>query len=202
MEIKDRIINKARDLFFMYGIKSVSMDELAFSLGISKRTIYENFKDKEDILNSLLIKLRNERDESFKEHLTNKYNVVEVFIKVIEEQTQMPVCNAKFFQDIYKYYPRMAKMMQKDMEKNNIFLQEFLQKGIKQGYIREDLNVEIAAFLVEESTHTYIRASYIEKPRFLFNELFYTMMINFVRGISTGKGIKIIDTYLEKKKDN
>ena len=142
MEIKDRIINKARDLFFMYGIKSVSMDELAFSLGISKRTIYENFKDKEDILNSLLIKLRNERDESFKEHLTNKYNVVEVFIKVIEEQTQMPVCNAKFFQDIYKYYPRMAKMMQKDMEKNNIFLQEFLQKGIKQGYIREDLNVD------------------------------------------------------------
>lgn len=202
MEIKDRIISKAGDLFFMYGIKSVSMDELASSLGISKRTIYENFKDKEDILNSLLIKLRDERNEAFKEYLTDDYNVVEVFLKVIEIQTQMPVSNAKFFQDIYKYYPRIAKMMKKNMEKNNIFLQEFLQKGISQGYIREELNVKIAAFLVEESTYTYIRASYMEKPPFSFNELFYTMMINFVRGISTEKGIKIIDSYLEKKKNN
>ena len=85
---------------------------------------------------------------------------------------------------------------------NNIFLQEFLQKGINQGYIREDLNIKIAAFLVEESTHTYLRASYIEKPPFSFNELFKTMMINFVRGISTEKGIKIIDAYLEKEKSN
>ena len=169
------------------------MDELASSLGISKRTIYKNFKDKEDILNSLLVKLINERDESFKNYLIDDYNVIEVFLKVIETQMQLPVSNAKFFQDIYKYYPRISKMMKKDMEKNNMFLQTFLQKGISQGYIREDLNIKVAAFLVEESTYTSIRASYLEKPPFSFNELFYTMMINFVRGISTEKGIKIID---------
>lgn len=202
MEIRDRIINKAGDLFFMYGIKSVSMDELASSLGISKRTIYENFKDKEDILNSLLIKIRDERNNVFKQFLADEYNVIEVFIKVIEIHTQLPVSNEKLFHDIYKYYPRIAKMMQKNMEKNNVLLQEFLLKGISQGYIREDLNVKIAAFLVEESTYTYIRASYMEKPPFSFNEIFYTMMINFVRGISTEKGIKIIDSYLEKKKNN
>ncbi len=61
MGIKERIIVKAGDLFFQYGIKSVSMDELASSLGISKRTIYKNFKDKEEILLSLLVRLRDER---------------------------------------------------------------------------------------------------------------------------------------------
>lgn len=202
MEIRDRIINKAGDLFFMYGIKSVSMDELASSLGISKRTIYENFKDKEDILNSLLIKIRDERNDVFKQFLADEYNVVEVFLKVIEIHTQLPVSNEKFFQDIYKYYPKIATMMQKNMEKNNMLLQDFLLNGISQGYIREDLNVKIAAFLVEESTYTYIRASYLEKAPFSFNELFYTMMINFVRGISTEKGIKIIDTYLQEKKSS
>lgn len=202
MEIRDRIINKAGDLFFMYGIKSVSMDELASSLGISKRTIYENFKDKEDILNSILIKIRDKRNDVFKEFIADGHNVVEVFLKVIEIHTQLPISNEKFFKDIYKYYPRIAKMMQKNMEKNNMLLQEFLQKGVNQGYIREDLNLKITAFLVEESTYTYIRVSYMEKAPFSFNELFYTMMINFVRGISTEKGIKIIDSYLQEKKSN
>ena len=201
MDIKDRIIEKAGELFFEYGIKNISMDELASSLGISKRTIYENFKDKEDILRFLITKLSNERNKIFKEFLEEGLNVVEIFIKVIEIQMDMPVSSAKFIQDIYKYYPKITKFLQENIEKNNEFLQNFLLKGIGQGYIREDLNVEVTAFLVEESTYTYIRASYMEKPPFSFSDLFYTMMINFVRGISTEKGIKIIDAHLENKKN-
>ena len=200
MEVKERIIEKAGDLFYQYGIKNTSMDELASSLGISKRTIYENFRDKEGILLSLLIKLREERDKHFSVFLSEKYNVVEIFIKIIEIQQSTPLGNVKVFQDIHKYYPRAARLMQEDINKNNAFLRSFLRNGIQQGFIREDLNVDVAAFLVEESTYTYVRASYLEKPPFSFPELFYTMMINFVRGISTEKGIKIIDRYLEKQK--
>lgn len=199
MDIKQRIIEKAGDLFFQFGVKNVSMDELASSLGISKRTIYENFKDKEEILLSLILKLRDERDAAFQMFLAKDHNVVEVFIKIIELQQSVPVCDAKFFQDIYKYYPDISRLMQENVEKNNVFLRTFLQKGIEQGFIREDLNVNVAAFLVEESTYVYIRASYLEKPPFSFAELFYTMMINFVRGISTEKGIRIIDAYLSKR---
>lgn len=201
MEIKDRIIEKAGELFFQYGIKNISMDELASSLGMSKRTIYENFKDKEDILRSLILKLEDERNKIFKGFLEKGLNVVEIFINVIEIQKKMPVSNAKFLQDIYKYYPNTAMLMQKKIEKDNEFLREFLLTGIGQGYIRDDLNVEVTAFLVEQSTYTYIRASYLEKPPFSFSELFYTMMINFVRGIFTEKGIKIIDAHLESKQN-
>ena len=59
--------------------------------------------------------------------------------------------------------------------------------------------MEVTAFLVEDGTQTYIRASYLEKPPFSFQELFFTMMINFIRGISTEKGIRIIDKYLLDK---
>ena len=201
MDIKDRIIKKAGELFFQYGIKIISMDELASSLGMSKRTIYENFKDKEDILRSLILNLGDERNNVFSDYLAKGLNVVEVFINVIEIQKKMPVSNAKFLQDIYKYYPKISKLMQENIEKNNEFLQQFLLKGIEQGYIREDLNVGVTAFLVEESTYIYIRASYLEKPPFSFSDLFYTMMINFVRGISTERGIKIIDTHLNSKKN-
>jgi len=200
MELKERIIEKAGGLFYRYGIKNTSMDELATSLGISKRTIYENFRDKEEILISLLFKLSRERKKVFSSFLSDDYNVVEVFIKIIEVQLSTPLGNVKFFQDIDKYYPKAARLMKEDVQKNNIFLRSFLQKGIEQGFIRKDLNVNVAAFLVEESTYTYVRASYLEQPPFSFSELFYTMMINFVRGISTEKGIKIIDAYLENKK--
>lgn len=198
MELKERIIEKAGDLFQQYGIKNVSMDEIASSLGISKRTIYENFKDKEEILLSALLRFSEHRKETFESLFTQCNNVVEVFIKIIEEHRNTPICNVKFFEDIQKYYPRAANLIRKQIEINNIYLRDFLRQGIEEGYIREDLNVNVAAFLVEESTYTYIRASYIEKLPFSFQDLFYTMMINFVRGIMTGKGIRIIDAYLER----
>ncbi|MCE5204665.1 MAG: TetR/AcrR family transcriptional regulator [Porphyromonadaceae bacterium] len=200
MEIKERIIAKAGDLFYQYGIKSVSMDELASSLGISKRTIYENFKDKEEILMSLLVSLKEERRKVFDSLTSDKSNVVEIFIKIIEIQQSTPICNTKFFEDIHKYYPEANLYIETDKEKNKEFMVKFLQKGIEQGYVREDLNVEVSAFLVEQSTYIYIRATSLEKPLFTFSELFYTMMINFVRGILTEKGIKIIDAYLEQQK--
>ena len=100
MEIKDRIINKAGELFFQYGIRNISMDELASSLGISKRTIYENFKDKEDILYSLLLKQKEERDKYFREMLSKEYNVIEIFIKIIEVHKKRPVSNMRY-SDIY-----------------------------------------------------------------------------------------------------
>jgi AcrR family transcriptional regulator len=200
MDIKERIIEKAGDLFRQYGIKNVSMDEMAASLGISKRTIYENFKDKEDILLSVLLRFKQEKDKHFSSLCVQCGNVVEVFIRIIEKHRNMPICNVKFFEDIRKYYPQASNLVGKQIEVDNNYLRDFLRQGIEEGYIREDLNVNVAAFLVEETTYTYIRASYLEKPPFSFSELFYTMMINFVRGIMTGKGIKIIDNYLEQQK--
>lgn len=199
MELKERIIEKAGDLFLQYGVKNVSMDEIASSLGISKRTIYENFKDKEDILLSFLVEFSERRKKVFASLVQESDNVVEIFIKIIEEHQDTPLSSVKFFEDIEKYYPRAAHLIKEQYQNNNVKLREFLQQGIKEGYVREDLNVSVAAFLVEEGTYTYIRASYLEKPRFSFNEFFYTMMINFVRGILTAKGIEIIDTYLANK---
>lgn len=200
MELKERIIEKAGDLFRQYGIKNVSVDEIASSMGISKRTLYENFKDKEDILLSTLLQFDKRRKEMFKSHFAQCNNVVEVFIKLIEEYENVPDCSVKFFEDIQKYYPRAASLIRRHVEISNNHLRNFLREGIEEGYIREDLNVNVAAFLVEESTYTYIRASYLEKPPFSFSELFYTMMINFVRGIMTTKGIEIIDAYLKEQR--
>ncbi|MDD3789819.1 MAG: TetR/AcrR family transcriptional regulator [Petrimonas sp.] len=198
MDIKNRIVKQAGNLYYQYGIKNTSMDELASSLGISKRTIYENFKDKEEILLYYLKQLRDERNTAFQEFLQESDNIIEFFIRIIELHQSIPYANVKFYEDIYKYYPKIYALILEDNKQNNIFLKEFLQEGITQGFIRNDLNVDVTAFLVEESTFVYIRASYLEKPPFSFPELFFSMTTSFLRGISTDKGIKIMDDYLKK----
>lgn len=199
MDVKDRIIQQAGHLFFQYGVKSISMDEVASSLGISKRTIYENFKDKEDLLLSYLKQICEERKKIVQELMEQFDNVIEIFLRIMEIHKTISFANVKFYEDIHKYYPRVYAFLKEESRKGNEFFVKFLQKGIGQGVIRENLNLEVVAFLVEESTSVYIRASYIDKLPFSFSELMSTIMINFIRGISTEKGIKIVDEYLREQ---
>jgi len=201
MDIKDRIIDKAQELFFQRGIKDVSMDELASSLGISKRTIYENFKDKEDILKVLLNKLIHERNLLYDKYIDENSNIVDIFIATIEIHRSFPIGNTKFIRDIYKYYPEIGDAMHEYARQNNKSFQSLLHQGVKDGYVRPDLNIPVTAFLAEETNYTYIRAVFIKQPPFSFDELLYTMMMNFVRGIFTEKGLKIIDEYTKNKND-
>lgn len=202
--LKERILKQAGKQFYKYGIKRVSMDDLASSLGVSKRTLYENFKDKEDILNCYLVSLKDKRDKEFKKYVENSDNMIEVVLRIIEYHSNDELPSMKFYEDIYKYYPRIHQKIQEDMKMNKFYFRKFLSDGVEQGYVRKDLNIEVVAFLVEQNNYTFMRASmmreaYVEKPDFTFKELFFTMMINFVRGISTFKGIEIIDKYLDEK---
>jgi AcrR family transcriptional regulator len=199
MDIKDRIIQQAGRLFFQYGVKSTSMDEVASSLGISKRTIYENFRDKEDLLLSYLKQVCEDRKKTVQELMERFDNVVEVFLNIMEIHKTATFANIKFYEDIYRYYPNVDAFLKEESHKANEFFVQFLKKGVEQGVIRENLNIEVVAFLVEESTSIYMRASHIDKFPFSFSELISTVMVNFIRGISTEKGIKIVDKYLEKQ---
>jgi len=199
MDIKDRIIQQAGRLFFQYGVKGTSMDEVASSLGISKRTIYENFRDKEDLLLSYLKQVCEDRKKTVQELMERFDNVVEVFLHIMEIHKTATFANIKFYEDIYRYYPNVDAFLKEESHKANEFFVQFLKKGVEQGVIRENLNIEVVAFLVEESTSIYMRASHIDKFPFSFSELISTVMVNFIRGISTEKGIKIVDKYLEKQ---
>ncbi len=170
-------------------------------MSISKRTIYEIFKDKEEILLSVISTMKAQRKADFESLVSDASNVIEVFIAIIEiHQTALACCD-RFYDDIQRYYPKVSRFIHDVNKENNRKLRSFLNRGIEQGYVRDDLNVEVTAFLVEENTFTYAFAGLMERPGFTYEELFQTMMINFLRGISTAKGIEIIDDYLAKKRN-
>ena len=166
MDIKEKIILKASQLFREKGIKGTSMDELASSLGISKRTIYVNFEDKEHILIQILNYQRKVRDNKFAEYLEKSENVIEVFLRLLDMFNEMPDTNPLFYEEIYKYYPNIFNSMTEVLQHDQKHLIAFFNMGIQQGMIRKDLNVEISAFIIGQSSFKYMISTFLDKPEY------------------------------------
>ena len=198
MDLKNRIIDQAGKLFVRHGIKKISMDEIASKLGISKRTIYQNFKDKEDLLLQYIRHLELMQMEYLKDLSKNEQTVVHVFLRSIEMHKEFDFFNIIFLDDVNKYYPKAKQELIEQQTRGIIFIKQFLEEGVAQGVIRKDLNIEVVSFLLQDSNRTLISATRLSDKPFSDWELFFTSMINFIRGISTNLGIEIVDNYLTK----
>ena len=198
MELKDRIIHQAGELFMKHGVKRISMDEIASRLGISKRTIYQNFKDKEDLLLHYIRYLEVMKIEYATDLSKDEQTVVHLFLRIIEMRKELDFMNVAFINDIRKYYPKANQELIDQQNRGVVYIKEFLKEGMAQGVIRKDLNVDVVAFLLQDSSRTFISATRLPNKTFTNWELFFTTMINFIRGISTENGIKIVDRFLTK----
>lgn len=110
-ELRDRIIVKATEAFTAHGIKSITMDDIATSLGISKRTLYEVFEDKETLLREVLLKNQVDKNEFLENLLAESTNVLEVILVCFQKSIEMfHKTNKRFFEDLKKY-PSIYNMM-------------------------------------------------------------------------------------------
>ena len=198
MELKDRIILQAGELFVKHGIKRISMDEIASRLGISKRTIYQNFKDKEDLLLQYIRHMEKMKTQYIKDISKDEQTVVHLFLRIIEMRKEFDFLNMIFIDDVKKYYPKANQELIDQQNRGVVYIKQFLKEGMAQGVIRKDLNIEVVSFLLQDSNRTFIDATRLTNKSFTDWELFFTTMINFIRGISTERGIEIVDTFLTK----
>lgn len=189
--VKERIIVSAFEQFAQYGIKSISMDTIAHSIGISKRTIYGYFNDKEELLtegiNYFSQKTRQLSDSIYKK----TSSVLEAILFFHKETIKNPRWySPRFYDDLQKFPIALKKL---EEEKSN-FANECLllfMRGIKEGVFRKEINLEIIALLAKEQI-------VMKRPAKVFAgqsslEVHNTLLIIFLRGISTTKGQAIID---------
>ena len=138
MIAKERIIEGGEELFLKAGIKSVTMDDIARHLGISKKTIYQFFKDKNELVVALI-------KNKLKEDECRMQEIIGQSANVMEEMINMMKCSEEIFarinpvamHDLQKYHPEAWKhfrVFKAEVVVRN--LQELLSKGIKQGFIR------------------------------------------------------------------
>lgn len=192
--LKEKILSTAMDAFVQKGVKAVKMDDIANSLSISKRTLYEIYGNKEDLLFEGVRKYYQQRQEEMRRFSEGDVSVMDVILHsfrlTIEE---FKFTSPAFFSDLLKY-PKILKFFEEDKKNSQEQFLDFLRRGIAEGYFRNDVNYDLIVCILE-SQHRYIMMSQLYN-RYSMEEIFYNLIFVSLRGICTNKGIEVLDNFL------
>ena len=142
-----RIKEKARELFMQYGLRSVSMDDIAGSLGMSKKTIYQHYADKDELIVAVISEeLQRNQAVCERDRKSADNAVHEIFLAMDMVVELFSTMNRSLLYDMQKYHPNAFVKFQQ--HKNDFLyniIRDNLERGIREGFYREDLNLDIMA---------------------------------------------------------
>lgn len=201
MDAKDKILGKASEMFISLGVRNVTMDTLAAELGISKRTIYELFSDKDALVIECIRHIIVENNKGFLKIIESSENVVEAMFQIIRIQKENRRNYPKVFtEDIKRYFPLVQASFyssKHDLEKFSATF-TLLEKGREQGIFRTDLRTD----LVDNFIHEIISIVHTSDRIRLLNpsdsDLISNIMLPYFRGICTPKGLELMIKYFEE----
>jgi AcrR family transcriptional regulator len=204
VELKERILHKAEQLFFRFGVKSVTMDDIARELGVSKKTIYQHFPDKDEMVYQTVL-LEMEKDQcEFETLRAGNYNAIERIMYGTEMmRLQFADMNPSLIYDIQKYHPRAWQVFQ-DHKHDFILngIREELRQGVTEGLFRADLDVEVLARLRLEQFELGFNHQVYPAGQFTLVQVQLAFADHFIRGIVTEKGLALYDAYQRTQQTN
>lgn len=198
-EIKQKIVQSAFELFMKYGIRSVTMDDIARHLGMSKKTIYQSFSEKDEIV-SAVTKMHQCTWEERANHLAStSSNAIEELLKFsVVFRDQMKQMNPSLMFDLFKYH--REAWQEWVTYKANVIKQKIvdtINRGVREGYFRADLNVDILATFRVEQIEMAFNDTVFPREKFKFEEVQVQLFDHFIHGCLTRQGM---DLYEETKR--
>jgi TetR/AcrR family transcriptional regulator, cholesterol catabolism regulator len=194
---EEKILNEAGELFFRHGIKCITMDDIASHLGMSKKTIYNFYTDKNLIVQSLTNKELEHQIKDLHDIRRTSVDPVEEIVKVMSHvgQTFTRICPTLFF-DLKKYHPAAWLSFKSFKETEMIgFIEENLRKGVKLELYRKELQIKILARLRIEEVEIGFNTVYFPENKYNISEVQLALLDHFLHGIVTLKGFKLINKY-------
>ena len=194
---KERIIHQASVMFAQQGLKSVRMDDIAHELSISKRTLYELFSDKEELI---YLSMKSLFDKSCREHseISAKANdVLEALFMVLQKLMNDSPVQHRLEGNLKKFYPTIyERIHQEGFEKNQRSLQTMLERGVNDGLFLKDMNIGVTMQMFYSVATTLKTHNRVKTPKDMTEiEVFLQIITTLFRGISTQMGIELIDKY-------
>jgi TetR/AcrR family transcriptional regulator, cholesterol catabolism regulator len=198
------IIQRARKMFMQFGIRSVSMDDICRELGMSKKTLYQYFGNKNELLGKALEFGFEEFEESISSLGNNEQNAIDDLLdlsKVIDRHLKEVNPSVTF--DLEKYYPELYREnMIKKREFAYRYIRKNIEKGIKENVFRDDLNLDLVSKLYIQKLEDLHDPNYYNADQISFSEVFHVMFENHIRGISNENGIKYFEEKVKILKNN
>ena len=201
MDVKTRILTEAGNLFYTRGVKSVTMEDIASSTGISKKTIYEHFANKKALLSEWYdVHCNHNREEMIEKEFAECKNPIDFFMVAFDRLTlETRRLHIQFVLDTEKYYPdiyqKKIKSRQAEMLNN---IRQFIDEGKVQGYFLKDTNTKVLSVLAQELMKLLGDERLFPISEYRNIDIFKETYLMLMRGIVTEKGRKLIDEAMNK----
>jgi TetR/AcrR family transcriptional regulator, cholesterol catabolism regulator len=184
-----------------YGIRSITMDEIATTLGISKKTIYQFFTDKDDLVFAVIEQEIGKNEEECLQYRNDASDAIhEIFLAVEDLEELLAYTNPLMLYDLEKYHPRA---FQKIKAYKYQFLHdattENLRRGIEEGLYRKDIQKDIVAKSRVETAFLVFNVDLFPHSRYSMSQVNFELALLFMHGVATEKGKQLIEQYTNER---
>lgn len=192
--LRARIIEAAMNAFRERGIRSVTMDDVAAELGISKRTLYEIFDKKEDLLFEGVKEMHETRTARMEVKLAHCENVMEIILAVYKIKVEdFRRTNPLFYADMVKY-PQVGRYLAQQNQLMSSKTKQFIERGVEEGYFRSDVNYELVGRLFD-ALGKYVVESRLYQ-QYSIEDIFHGLIFVSLRGMCTEQGVRVLDSQI------
>ena len=198
----DHIITESNHLFLRNGIKSTTMDDVARHLAISKKTLYKYLTDKNDLVTRVLNQTCNFNERITQDICKRGLNAIDESFEISNYVTeQLSSVHPSIHYDLEKYHPVAWHAFMKRQQKMVYECQmENMEKGVKEGYYRDDLNASIVAKIYISRMDICFNSEIFPTPDYKFAEVYEELFRYHIRGIASERGMKYLTQKFNQKK--
>ena len=202
--MRNKIISKSEELFLSLGFKSVTMDDIANAIGISKKTIYAHFSNKTALVEVVIFETLDHIYEGIDKIKTIKINASS--INPIEELYDIKLFVMNYFKNervspqyqLKKYYPEIYERLQiKQFEKMHSSVENSLKMGVDTGLFRTDIDIDFISRMYFNGMTGIRDISIFPETLFDKNYLFESYLEYHLRAIITKKGLNLLNNYIK-----
>lgn len=197
---REHIIEKTSEMFVMHGIKSVRMDDIAQTLGVSKRTLYEMFGDKEELLYLCMSSFLEKQRMNVNEQARSAASILESILHGFLNMMQYSDVNNRIMNNLQKFYPTVFQRIHKECgEVGRTNFRNAIHRCVEEGYLDEKFNMDLAITVLYYTAMGVVARRDFPYPDGVSpQKAFCHIVICFFRGVATTKGLEVIDKFVEE----
>lgn len=198
--MKDKILQKAADMFLTLGFKSVTMDDIAKELGMSKKTIYAHFSTKLKLVQATTFFLMDNINDAICAIVSEQHNPIEeIFIIKSKVHDQLKNEKSSPAYQLQKYYPGIFKQVkEKQFDAVKSCIEENLERGIQGGYYRKDINIDLITRFYYSGNMNLTNYELFPLDLYGITQIKNAFLEYHIRAIASEKGLHVLNNILKK----
>lgn len=199
MDLKQQILTKSEELFLRYGLKSVTMDDIARELGVSKKTLYQYVVNKTDLIEQIFQQSFEEKRRIMRQIEEDAQNAIDELLNIAKYIVQeIRKLSPTVVYDLNKYY-KTTWMQMESLHKQHIYgvIKKNVEKGIEQGLYRSDLHPDVIAKLYVGNTLLITEEDNFSEQSYNMELVFRECFTYHIHGIASPEGLQLLEQYIK-----